>query len=186
MTLVELVLAFGGGGLVTGAGVKAFDLLTKRGGEVVKTVIKERRIANVELTGNAQEDVAKVTEWALREFKAAQGETNDLRAEMRRLEIENATLHDAFEKMKEARADALRANTELVRQVSDLVEQAKSLASKMAAKEIEFAKLSIVHEGAKARIEQLQATIAEMQQFIDDATAREAKLESENERLRAR
>jgi chromosome segregation ATPase len=189
VTPIEFIGAAGGGGVVVAAGLKLFQMLFKSGGDVAQTALKEvtrRRIASLKLSGDATKDISKLAEWTLNEFHEQQQELEAARTS-------NAMLKDAFDRMKESRENSVRENTELVRQITSLVEQAKILGTKLATKEIEFARLTIEHEGAKARLEDRERTIlenkkmiGEMQSWLDDANAEHARLEAENERLRAR
>jgi chromosome segregation ATPase len=186
VTIVEAILAFGGGGVITAAGVKIFNVLFKHGGDVAKTALKERRIKEVHLSGSAQEDIAAVASWALNEFKAAQGEQVELQGKIASLETANNVLRSSFEKMKSERDIALAENKEFVKQISDLLVSSTNLTERLAKRESEYALLAIEHEGAKARIAKYEQTITEMKIFIDEMNAERARLESELERARTR
>jgi len=178
-----------GAALVSGAGIQLFGIFTKRGTDAGKTAMREhsrREIKRIELTGDAQKDLARIAERMYDDQREGQDERAELYGKIASLETANNALRESFAKMKGERDVALADNSNFVAKISELLVQAKDLSSKLAHRELEFAKLSIEHEGAKGRIEKMQTMIDEMQMWLDDAIAREARLEAENERLRSR
>ena len=185
----KAIMMTAGAALVTGAGVKLVGLFTKSGTDVGKAAVREhsrRAIKRIELTGDAQKDLTRIAERMYEDQRAGQTEVAELYGKIASLETANNVLKEAFEKMKLERNTALADNAAFIKQISELLTQAKDLSTKLAHRELEYAKLSIEHEGAKARIDKMQTTIDEMQMWLDDAIAREARLEAENERLRSR
>lgn len=182
---VTTILGAGGGVILT----KVFDIFAKSTSDVAKTSLKERskqEVKRIELTGDAHRDISRIAERMYSDQKASQVEINDLHGEMASLETANNILRESFEKMRGERDVALAQNKEFVSKVTDLIAQSKDLAHRLATKEIEYAKLSIEHEGAKARIDKLLATIDEMTAWLDESNAEKARLESELERARTR
>lgn len=182
---VTTVLGAGGGIVLT----KMFDILTRRGADVAKTSLKERakqEVKRIELTGDAQKDIAKLADRMYTDQRDAQEEINDLYGQVASLETANNALRESFDKMRSERDIALSQNAEFVQKITELIAQAKDLAHRLATKEIEYAKLSLEHEGAKARIDKLLSTIAEMTAWLDESNAEKARLESELERARTR
>ena len=189
MQLVEFIVTAIGTGIVSVGGVKIAEALLRRGGDIGKAVVQghsRRRIAEVKLTGDAQKDVSEITRWALTEFKAAQDDQMLLHGEIAQLRQANHLLEEKLKRVEKERDVALGENAAFIAKVSDLIAQANDLTRKLAEAVRDKALLEIEHMGAKARIEQQEKLIGEMKQFLDDAHAREARLESENERLRTR
>jgi chromosome segregation ATPase len=171
------------------AGVRVLDAFLKRGTDIGKVALRGRaqaQVKRIELTGDAQKDIAKLAQRMYEDQRDGQAIIADLRADVANLETANDALRTSFEKMRGERDVALADNGAFVKQIQELLTQARDLASRLATKEMEYAKLSILHEGAKERIEKQEKLISEMQQWLDDAIAREARLEAENERLRSR
>lgn len=170
------------------AGLRLIDRFLRRGSDVARTALRLRaqsQVKRIELTGDAQKDISRIAERMYEDQRDMHAINADLRADVANLETANSALRAAFDKMKSERDIALADNAAFVKQIQELLTQARDLASRLATKEMELAKLSIIHEGAKERIAKQEKLIAEMQQWLDDAIAREARLEAENERLRA-
>lgn len=183
--VVTTVLGAGGGAVL----VKIFDIFTKRTSDVVKTELKERakqRVKKISLTGDAQRDIARIAEKMYEDQKESHEEITELYGKIASLETAKNALQSSLEKMRSERDVALAQNAEFVTKITELIAQSKDLAHRLATKEIEYAKLSIEHEGAKARIDQLTATINEMTAWLDESNAEKARLESELERAKAR
>lgn len=170
-----------------GAGIKFVDLFLKRGTDVAKTSIRERSrrvIADIELTGEAQKDIAAIAQYTMRELRASQEETGELLGKIASLETANDALRSSFEKMKHERDKALAENAEFIKQVTSLIAQAKDLQARLAEEVTLRARGAIELEGAKARIEKYEETIRSMTIWIHEATQREAEHEAELERAR--
>lgn len=183
--VVTTVLGAGGGAII----LKLGEMFFRRTADVAKTGLKERSrrvIKDIELSGEAQKDIAAIAQWTMRELKASQDETVDLYGKIASLETANNALRSAFDKMKVERDVALVENANFIKQIAELITQSKDLSARLVAREKDFALLSIEHEGAKARIEKFETTVREMTAWIAEAQQREAELEAENERLRTR
>jgi len=183
--VVTTILGAGGGALA----IKLFDIFTKRAAPVAKMALKERSrriIKDIELTGDAQKDIATIAQQMIREQRSAQDEIAEMSGEIASLKTANNALRESYETLKKQRDLALEENKSFIREITKLVEQSKDLTARLAKREAEFAMLSIDHEGAKARIEKYEATIAEMQQWVDTSNAEKAVLEAELERARTR
>lgn len=176
-----------GTALVGGAGVKFVDLFLKRGVDVAKTSIRERSkrvIADIELTGEAQRDIATIAQYTMRELRATQDEATELYGKIASLETANNVLRSSFDKMKMERDKAIAENVEFIKRVTELITQAKDLQTRLAKEVMAHAKLAIEYEGAKERVMQQQKTIEEMRGWIAEAQQREAALEAELEHAR--
>jgi chromosome segregation ATPase len=140
---------------------------------------------DVKLEGTTQQQVYELQAWMRAQLEKVQAVSDHRGEQIATLKAENHALRVAVEQLKQERVRLIEERDTLEARVQQVIAQGRDLVSRLAARDLEVARLTVDLADERARRVARENTIAEMQRWIDTAVAERAELEATIERLRA-